>query len=216
MCAHAKWKFLVAGILVLMAGPAFGDDAGLPDYNLSFATLAYQGPETLTLMVVPDGSGGYFSTARTATGAPADAMITLVLVDATNTPMANYPREDIWLQSTDNDLSVCTSYWACHPDTDTNAAGETRWLLAPRIFGSHEGPVTVYINNTPLASSGPLLLSFNGPDINGDRHVGLDDVAAFAQDYFGGYQFRSDLHRDGVINLSDVIPLARWMGRYCN
>jgi hypothetical protein len=46
--------------------------------------------------------------------------------------------------------------------------------------------------------------------------VGLGDVAIFAQDYFGEFNFRSDLHRDGVINLADIIPLAERMGRSCS
>ena len=45
-------------------------------------------------------------------------------------------------------------------------------------------------------------------DIDGDGHVGLPDVTWLAMDFFGSYHFRSDLQRDGVINLSDLGRLA--------
>lgn len=73
MYAHAKWESLVVGVLVLISATAHGEIPELPDMDLSTAEMAYQGPETLTLMITPDGTGGYFTTARTPSGAIADA-----------------------------------------------------------------------------------------------------------------------------------------------
>ena len=55
----------------------------------------------------------------------------------------------------------------------------------------------------------------NSPDITGDGQVSLHDLSQLATDFFGAYHFRSDLQRDGVINLSDVGRLAAGMGAQC-
>ena len=213
MHAHAKWKSLFVGVLVLISGTAHGEILELPDMDLSTAEMAYQGPETLTLMITPDGTGGYFTTARTPDGVIADATITLHVRNVVGDPMAFFPREDIWIQSEDRDIAFCGIFdlW---PETDTDWDGMTYWLQGPRGGGYHEGPIVVYVISQAL-SQPPLALSFNSPDITGNGIVSLGDVAQFAGDFFGAYHFRSDLHRDGVINLSDVVPLAMWMGRGC-
>jgi hypothetical protein len=213
MNAHAKWERLVVGVLVLISGTAQGEIPNLPDMDLSTAELAYQGPETLTLMITPDGTGGYFTTARTPSGAIADATITLHLRDTVGDPYAFFPREDIWIQSEDRDIALCGIFdlW---PETDTDLEGMTHWLQGPKGGGYHEGPIVVYVTGQSL-SQPPLALSFNSPDLTGNGIVSLGDVEQFAGDFFGAYHFRSDLHRDGVINLSDVTPLAVWMGRGC-
>jgi len=211
-----KSVFLLCFALVMgfcIPATAHGEILELPDMDLSTAELAYQGPETLTLMITPDGTGGYFTTARTPGGVTADATITLHLRDTVGDPFAFFPREDIWIQSEDRDIAFC-SIFGLWPESDTDWDGMTYWFQGPKGGGYHEGPIVVYVISEPL-SQPPLALSFNSPDIAGNGSVGLGDVALFAGDFFGGYHFRSDLHRDGVINLSDVIPLAMWMGRSC-
>ena len=51
-------------------------------------------------------------------------------------------------------------------------------------------------------------LMFNSPDLNGDLAVDLTDVALFAQDYFGPYNYRSDLYWDGRVGLNDLVYIA--------
>jgi hypothetical protein len=51
-------------------------------------------------------------------------------------------------------------------------------------------------------------LMFNSPDLNGDLAVDLTDVALFAQDYFGPYNYRSDLYWDGQVGLNDLVYIA--------
>lgn len=193
--------------------PALADVA-IPDPYLSFATMAHQGPGPLILLTTPDGTGGDLSTARTGTGIPADATITLVLLDSAGFPIPNFPWQDIWIQKSTNPITFCNSnYW--HPESNTDANGMTRWVLGPAVKGFHQGPIRVFINGQGLFSP-RVDLSLVNPDINGDGVVNLGDVVLFAVDFHSGYQFRSDLHPDGVINLSDVIPLANGMGSRCN
>jgi hypothetical protein len=205
--------FSVVFVFLFVALPAWAQLNGVPDPTLSTAWMADQGPEPLTLMITPDGTGGYFSEARTPDGTLADATITLLLMDFSNTPIGYFPREDLWIQAENGGIAFCGIYdlWA---DDDTGPDGQTIWSQRPRGGGYSEGPMIVYVNGTPLSGT-PLELYFNSPDISSDGRVSLGDVTFFAIDFYGGFHFRSDLHRDGVINLSDVTPLAKWMGRVC-
>ena len=57
--------------------------------------------------------------------------------------------------------------------------------------------------------AGPILeLYWNSPDIDGDLTVGPSDVGLLVQDLQGAYRFRSDLNRDGDLNLTDACILA--------
>jgi len=58
-----------------------------------------------------------------------------------------------------------------------------------------------------------LPIYVNSPDLNGDLAVNLSDIPIFASDFFGSYNYRSDLHYDGIINLSDLSRMAQSMGR---
>jgi hypothetical protein len=71
----------------------------------------------------------------------------------------------------------------------------------------------------PISSSRPRASSathnrdtgllVNSPDLNGDLAVDLADVALFAQDYFGPYNYRSDLCWDGRVGaLNDLTYIA--------
>ena len=48
----------------------------------------------------------------------------------------------------------------------------------------------------------------NSPDLNGDLLVNLADLSLFAQDYFGPYNYRSDLRWDGDLDLGDLVVFA--------
>ncbi|MCK9996581.1 MAG: hypothetical protein KAH56_09940 [Candidatus Krumholzibacteria bacterium] len=208
-----KMVMCVLFVSLSLSLPVWAELIGVPDPTMSAAWMAYQGPEPLTLMITPDGTGGYFSDARTPDGTIADATITLLLMDYFNTPIGYFPREDIWIQSGDGGITFCGIYdlW---PDTDTGPDGRTSWFQRPKGGRHSEEPMVVYVNGTPLAGP-PLELYFNSPDITGNGSVDLTDVTWFTMDYFSGYHFRSDLHRDGVLNVSDVVLLAQWMGRRC-
>lgn len=200
--------------LLAWGGLCFAEpDGGIPDLGFSTAWMEYEGSETVVLMVVPDGSGPTFWDAKTASGAPARANITLRLADGADDPIYLFPREDIWIQTEGNDLPFCGIFnpW---PDNPTDREGICYWTLPPTGGGSSTRPIHVYINGLRLYQSG-LDLAVNSPDIDGDLVVNITDVALFAGDFFGNYNFRSDLVPDGVVNLSDLTPLAAAISASC-
>lgn len=196
---------------VLTAWPCFSI-TDVPDLYLSEAVCAYSGQGNPSLMVVTDESGPAFTAARDQDGNLVDATITLYLRDSQGIPLVNFPREDLWLESVDEGLVSCI--WGLMADEHTDHNGMTWWVLPPAAGGFSEGYVQVWVSGAPLASPG-INLRFNSPDINGDLHVNLQDVAIFASDYFVGYHFRSDFYRDGSIDLRDVAILAQKMAAGC-
>ncbi len=215
MCRKTWGMMLVLWVVCGLAGNALAETEDWPpDPNFSHAWLAYSGPETLTLMILPSGSGPYFTQARTPDGALADATITLELLDLLYQPIADFPREDIWLKAEDGGMYFCIPF-GLWPDSDTDQAGLTTWFQRPRGGGHSEGPFVVFVNGNPLTTP-PLPLAMNSPDINASGTVNLTDVQFFTMDIYGDYNFRSDLHRDGVVNLSDLVPLADSIGHHCN
>lgn len=185
----------------------------VPDVSTSIATIAYNGPGTPTLLVVPDGSGPYFTQAHDEDGNLVDATITLIVLDYFGIPIANYPFEDCWLESMDGGMAAC--YGGNTADYDTDINGVTQWVNPMRAGGYSEALVRVMINGSALTSNAGLPLKFNSPDINVDGIVNLIDVAIVTQDYFTGYNFRCDLNGDGVLDLRDVPPLAQYLGAQC-
>ena len=177
--------------------------------------MAYQGPETLTLFVVPDGSGNSFDQASLPYGGQADATITLLLMDPMNDPIAHFPFEDMWLESRDAGLVPCRG--GTTADANTDAAGITTWATPLHAGGHNQSLMDVIVNGSTLDQAAPLALSFNSPDINGDLIVNLTDLQIFAEDFYNLFNasFRSDFHRDGVVNLSDLPPMAEAIGAAC-
>jgi hypothetical protein len=98
---------------------------------------------------------------------------------------------------------------------NTDADGVTYWLEPLEAGGFSEALTAVMLNGDNVWYDG-LSLSFNSPDITGDGMVTLHDVGTFAQDFFGEYRFRSDLHRDGVLNLADLGALIQGLGGECS
>jgi hypothetical protein len=210
------WKFK---ILILMfsisflAQPCFANTS-IPDLYLSEAFIAYDGPGVPTLMVVPDGSGNTFTEAHDEQGNVVDATITLYLRDSQGVPFVYFPREDMWLESADGGVVSCL-WWGMIPDQNTDINGMTMWTNPPIAGGHSQGPVIVFIAGSPLLSNSGLPLEFTSPDINGNGHVNLQDLAILAPDFYSGYQFRSDLNGDGYINLSDIAIFAQHLGIHC-
>ena len=153
-------------------------------------------------------------TASQIHGGTVDSSITLYLLDGAMTPVANFPHEDMWLESADGGLSACSG--GAIADASSNAAGEAYWTRPLYAGGASEALTVVMISGAALVSGAGLAISFNSPDINGDGTVNLTDVPLFAGDFYGGvYAFRSDFHYDGAVNLSDVVHMAQGLGSTC-
>lgn len=185
---------------------------GLPDLQFSYYVWSAAGNGIVNLLVVPDGSGPPFTQARRADGTIVDATIELVLTHPCG-PFANFPREDIWLETSGRGFVACAG--GTIADTDTDAEGRTRWTLPLRAGGFSPAPCGIVINGSTPPGMPPISLSFKSPDLNGDLAVTLSDVSAFALSGGMGYNFVSDLYADGEVNLADVPVLVRSMGARC-
>ena len=204
-------SFFLSGTVLLLPALA-GAQGGIPDLPNCEAWLAYDGPETVTLMVIPNGQGPAFTEAQLPDGSTVDATIYLLVQDWFDVPIQGFTREDMWLESIDGGLYHCNG--GTTADVDTDAEGMTHWIQPLRAGGYSQALTAVLVNGDNISSEG-LLLHFNSPDITGDGQVNIPDVGNFASDFYGGYNFRSDLSWDGVINLSDVGRLAGGLGAAC-
>ena len=128
--------------------------------------------------------------------------------------IANFPFEDMWLESADGGVVSC-HWWGMIADQNTDINGMTMWANPPIAGGHSQGPVIVFVNGSPLLSNSGLPLEFISPDINGDLVVNLQDLSILAPDYYSGYSFRSDLNGDGDINLSDIYIFSQHLGAQC-
>lgn len=201
--------FLVSVFIVSLATGAM---AGIPDPDFSWAELdpAAFGASVLNF---PNGQGGTFDQAYNGLGGTVDATITLYLRDANDDPIAGYPGEDLWLETSGGGLVACPAGMIA--DAATDALGITEWQNAKFAGGSSLGEtVNVYMAGTPLNQPG-MNLTFNSPDISGDLTVNLTDVTLFSGDFTGAYNYRSDFIYDGALNLSDVTVLAQGNGTSC-
>lgn len=204
---------LTACFCLLILGPSFSFAGIGGPYGNYY--LAYPGSDFLTLLVRPDGEGNSLDEARQYNGDVQDATITLNLMDANYDPVPNYPREDMWLESEDNGLVRCLG--GTIADADTDQLGMTQWQNPLRGGGYSEARTVVKVNGIEPELSNGVNLNFNSPDINGDLIVNLLDVALFAQDFFAypDFSFRSDLYRDGQINLQDMAIFMQAIGAIC-
>jgi hypothetical protein len=195
--------------------------AGVPDLQKSQAATAYAGPLVPVLFNLPNGAGSAFTAAATWDGvtpglgtAVVDATITVTLIDGGDVPVANFPREDLWLESQDGGMAFCTG--GTNADGETDVTGTTTFTFPLAAGGASQAVTLVMVNGAALTSNSGLPLSFNSADISSDGKVNLSDVPLFAGDFFGGLNpFRSDLKYDGVVNLSDVVRLAQGVGAQC-
>jgi hypothetical protein len=214
----AHRKIITMFAITMIIAPEALADPGVPDLNLSTASLAYPGPETVVMFNVPNGGGTAFPLARILDGW-VDATVTLHLRDSDNNPVVGFPRSLVWLDvNTDNPepgtFSVCPTIPSL-PDGNSDAAGIMTWTAPLHAGGWNPGPTVVMISGSPLLS-GDLNIGHVSADINGDLVVNLTDVQYFAVDFFSVfYSFRSDLHYDGTVGLADLPRLAQTFGAFC-
>ena len=209
-----KFKIVILAFAVsFLAQPCFGV-SGVPDLFQSEASIAYVGPGTASLMVVPDGSGNSFTEAHDEQGNVVDATITLYLRDSQGVPIVAYPLEDLWLESANSGLVFCVG--GTTADYITDNQGMTQWVTPLHAGGYSQFPVLVIVSGSALTSNSGLPLRFNSPDTNGDLTVNLQDIHNLALDFFRGVNnFRSDLTGDGVLNLQDIPIFAQHLGALC-
>lgn len=203
---------ILAVLTVCSLGLASASYALIPDIDLSTATT--QATETVSVFSIPDGSGNPLSSVFIFGGNQVDGTVTVTLVDDAATPIFNFPLEDLWLESNTPAIVLCAGGSVADDPTDVN--GQATFSGALQAGGWGEGLV-VWVGgvvNAPLAQV-PLDYKFNSPDMNLDLIVNLTDIVLFAQDYFGGYNYRADYYYDGVINLSDIVLLAQGNGATC-
>lgn len=178
------------------------------DLTLSSATTAATGP--VSVVVTPNGAGHTLGQAYLFGGITEDATITLVLLDTQGDPIAGYPRDDLWLETSMGGLFGCNPGTIADADTDAN--GETTFsgtIYAGGYTDRGAGELTqVIVSGQALVAPG-LDIQFNSPDMDGDGIFNLADVPIAAETYFSGYHYRLDFYWDGVINLSDVVIFAQ-------
>lgn len=213
-------KMMILGTMLasfLLVAGAFAQ-TGIPDLSHSYIEWAYEGAATLSLYTLPDGSGNGLDQAYlpgVADGsAPTavDGTITLVMLDGLDYPIAMFPFEDLWLESSDGGMVRCIGGTVA--DANTDAQGRTHWADPLGAGCWSASSLQVYINGDAVID-GAVAMWVNSPDINGDLECNLSDVGSFASDYFGAYQYRSDFNYDGVLNLSDIGLFARGVGAAC-
>lgn len=179
--------------------------------------------EMACILAVPGGAGPSLANARTPTGAPIDATVIATIVDSSWHAAANFYHGDIWLEfpaaaGTVRNCAFASRHFLV--DVNTDAYGVTRVALPLQGAGWSAGPAVFKLNDNPAETPNhyiwpAVLLQVNSPDINGDRVVDLIDVATFAGDYLGSFHMRSDLQRDGVLNLADIALMAEHLGADC-
>jgi hypothetical protein len=202
-------------ICAFWAAIAAAQTTSIPDIVVE-TSFASEGP--LSLYSIPDGSGLAFTEAYHSGGQHVDGTLTMVLYADSGfglEAIANFPFEDIWLEVLGSDLAPCTG--GTSPDTSTDAAGATSWITPLELGGrTNPGEVIWIVVNGDFVDGGALPdFQLNSPDIDGNRQVNLSDVQLFAIDFYGAYGYRSDFVWDGIVNLSDIVPLARAMGANC-
>ena len=206
-----KSKISILAFVVIFLTLPFLAFAGVPDVDQCDASMAYSGPGTPSLLVVPDGDGNPFTEAHDEEGNMVDATITLIIRDGAGDPIINYPFEDAWLESEDHGMVACVGGAVANASTDVQ--GMTYWSNPMFAGGYSQAPTRVFVNGLYLPTT--LALSYNSPDINGDGAVNLSDIALFSIAYFSGYQFRCDYNGDGELNLADVTIVAEHIGASC-
>ncbi len=188
---------------------------GCPDLSMSTVFQAYEGP--MALLVMPDGSGPPMTEATLAGGAIIDATIYLTLYggcDNYGVLLADFPAEDMWLESTSGSLVFCAG--GSIADGPTDQDGSTTWSRPLMGGGWDYGTCRIMVTGDSSIAASPFRLQFNSPDLNGDLKVDLTDVTGFAEDFFSHtYNFRSDLAYDSVVNLSDITVMRAGMGKSC-
>ena len=203
-------NLLVAFVCVAIAAPVF---ANLPDPALS--TASSYGSE-VSVFTLPNGTGQPLTAAKLEAGGEVDATIDVTLLNALGNPIALYPAEDLWLETSLGGLTACVG--GNIADAPTDGSGQTTFSSA--LFGGGYsdrvgGEVTrVIINGVAMVGSDMAIL-FNSADIDGSLTVDLSDTVAFVPLYTGAYDYAVDFFFDGVINLSDLVKYAGGLNATC-
>jgi hypothetical protein len=135
-------------------------------------------------------------------------------------PLANYPREDIWLEFPG--ATACLGGTLADDNSDSEG-----WITFSRhleMGGSNDPSGSSQLSTVKLLGlalrdqNGQFIspdIAVNSPDINGDLVTDLLDLSLFASDFFGSYAYRSDFFWDGAVNLADLASMAHWYGCEC-
>ena len=115
-----------------------------------------------------------------------------------------------YLQGVSHSANMAFAEPTAHLSGPTDAAGVAEIVL-PLRGGGHgtysdwglSGP------NVACCLNLDTHLRINSPDINGDLTVNVTDLSMFATDFFGAYDYRSDLHWNGAIDLGDLTYFSR-------
>jgi hypothetical protein len=197
--------------IILITIVAVTASADIPDLEESTAEFyTYLGPYSLVLFVVPGGDGSNFQYASDGTSFQ-DGRIAVTLRTADGVPIANYPFEDIWLDTVDDGLVAC-NIWM-FPDSNTDVNGMTLFSEPLNASGTSQGGTIVKISGDPLGEV--IALHYNSPDYDASGEVGLPDLTTFTNDYFGDYNFRSDFDYNLSIDLADLAKFTFAYGAVC-
>jgi len=197
-------------IVALVAAPAA---ANLPDLTLSTASIP---ANAVALFSIPNGTGQNLTGAMNATGATVNGTITVTLLNPIGNPIANFPLEDIWLESLDGGLGICVT---ANPDADTDGAGQTFFTgslnAGGNSFVADGGGLHVMVLGSSLVGS-DLAYNMLSPDLDNTGSVDLSDTVMFVPLYTGGgYDKTIDFFWDGNINLSDLVFYAGGLNATC-
>jgi len=190
----------------------------VPPMGWSYATTEATIP--VALYTLPNGQGHSFTEAQPYQGWPDhDATITLTVQNSAQEPIADYPCEDLWLESELGGLMLpCPGGTTADYNTDTN--GQTQFQLPLRAGGASSPTsnerLQVMISGLPLEQPG-LEIYVNSPDIDGDGIVTLADVILFAQVFLdpADHDFYADFWWDGYVNLHDLVLFAQGYRAEC-
>ncbi|PID78763.1 hypothetical protein CSA17_06095 [bacterium DOLJORAL78_65_58] len=207
-------KIMGLFVCVLVIGSAAFATAGIPDPTETTATMPnVDTSDDLALFNLPNGQGRPFNDAQIKNdGTSVDAHIEMIVRDAFGAPVANFPREDMWLVSADGGLVSCSG--GTTADLNTDSEGFTQWVSPLSAGGYSTDVCVVYVNGLALTGA-PFTLFFNSADMNGDGVVNLVDIGRFTAAYIGDYNFSADFSADGVLNLVDIGRLSGAMGATC-
>jgi hypothetical protein len=185
-----------------------------------FAHPSYAAGQPVSVYTLPDGSGHPLSSCFSLGGGRIDATIELTMMNGLGQILTQYPAEDIWLEAHGpNDLVLCAQ--GAIVDGPTDALGRTSFSGPFRGGGALaaiHGQTEFFLVSTAgdyCADWIYVPISVNSPDVDGNLVVNLSDVVLFAEDFYGAYDYRSDFHWDGMINLSDLVLLVQGFGAAC-
>jgi hypothetical protein len=200
--------------------------AGVPDLTLSTATTA--ATEVASVFSIPNGQGNSINGCKYASSTtPADATITLNVVDEFGAAIFQYPFEDMWLESAAGGLVLCNGGSVADGSTDINGDATFSGPLFAGGGSWYEPTVSieqcvVMIDGYPLYGGG-LDIIFNTADLDGNLLVGTQDAVIFTPLYASltadplnpGYDYTVDFYFDLAINLQDVVLFAGSLNTQC-